>query len=125
MTPYIVRLYWVLALILATLYLADKAVEGAFTSNARVTQSSDQSEIAVRAFLRQGSKSPSEAPPAVIAFGWIIRILTTLILVLCAVLAVRVWYEILIVVFNMANSLHSIDAGIISMNQAKTAAAPS
>jgi hypothetical protein len=115
MTPYIVRLYWILALVVAVLYLVDFSLQ-VIATGASGSQPKAAAEDFGELFRRSAAPSGGRESFAD-SFSWFKSLVVRVIGVFCLVLAVRVWCEILVVAFNMANSLRSIDARMALLNE--------
>ena len=114
MTPYIVRVYWAMAMVVIVLY----AVEFALSHPAEQSspQGSDEA-ISAESF---GQNSPSTLHNAASSreyFEAFISAATEWMKIVALVLGIRVACEMLVVAFNMANSLKSIDRQIASLGR--------
>jgi hypothetical protein len=111
-TPYILRLYWILAVGMSLLYFITFTLELIVEGRGR---EAGQYEFNTQVFreLFEQPRSQSREPAEIVVWfqritQWVFRVVRTV----CLLLLVRVCCESIIVVFNMASSLKSIDAGI-------------
>jgi Domain of unknown function (DUF4282) len=108
LTPYIIRLYWILAIVVALLYVLGIVLALVLEGPASVTQAADPSQEALRQLLGQPPQA-TERSDLLVAYNRFKSFVTRAIFIVSVVLAIRVWCELIIVVFNIANLLKSID----------------
>jgi predicted Zn finger-like uncharacterized protein len=116
LTLYIVRLYWFLALVAVGLYLGgvilSLVLEGPQTAFRPPT-----SEDSLLELLGQSRQSTSEYAGILNAYDRFKWFSLKVIFGISSVLMVRVWCEVLVVAFNIANSLRSIEQKIDALDR--------
>jgi hypothetical protein len=116
LTLYIVRMYWILALVAVGLYLGG-VVLSLVLEGPQVAFRAPTSEDSLLELLGQSRPSTSEYAHVLAAYDRFKWFSLKVIFGISTILMVRVWCEILVVAFNMANSLKSIEQKIDALER--------
>jgi hypothetical protein len=116
LTLYIVRMYWILALFAVALFLVG-IVLSLVLEGPRAAFRAPTSEDSLLQMLGQPRQSTSEYANVLQAYDRFKWFSLKLIFGISSILMVRVWCEMLVVAFNIANSLKSIDEKIDALDR--------